>query len=71
MGVKIQNEFIYPFEGLFAVYLSYYLNDSFLVLDSNHPFPNLIISPISIIVEISQCISIIMEIFAPVATRNS
>lgn len=53
------------------MYLSDYLDDSILVLDSNHPFPIPIIPPISMIVEISQCISMIMEIFAPVTLSGS
>nr|DAM76842.1 MAG TPA: hypothetical protein [Caudoviricetes sp.] len=32
MGVEVRNEFIYPLEGLFAPYLSDYLNDSLFVL---------------------------------------
>ena len=36
MGVEIQNEFIYPFQCFFALYLSDYFDDSLFVFQGEH-----------------------------------
>ena len=41
MGVEIQNEFVYPLEDFFTVYLSDYFNDSLFVIQEEHPLSEL------------------------------
>ena len=71
MGVQIRHEFIYPLEDAFAVYLSDYFNNSLFVIQVEHPLSDYSVSYISIIVEISRLISIIMEIVPPAADIRS
>ena len=62
MGVQIQNEFIYPLEDAFTMYLPDYFDNSLFVIQGEHPLSDYSVSYISIIVEISRLISIIVEI---------
>ena len=62
MGVQIRHEFIYPLEDAFVLYLPDYFNNSLFVIQGEHPLSDYSVSYISIIVEISRLISIIVEI---------
>ena len=65
MGVQIRHEFIYPLEDAFVLYLPDYFNKSLFVIQGEHPLSDYSVSYISIIVEISRLISIIVEIVPP------
>lgn len=67
MGVQIRHEFIYPLEDAFVLYLPDYFNNSLFVIQGEHPLSDYSVSYISIIVEISRLISIIVEIVPPAA----
>ena len=65
MGVQIRHEFIYPLEDAFVLYLPDYFSNSLFVIQGEHPLSDYSVSYISIIVEISRLISIIVEIVPP------
>ena len=67
MCVEIQHEFVYPLEDAFVLYLPDYFNNSLFVIQGEHPLSDYSVSYISIIVEISRLISIIVEIVPPAA----
>lgn len=67
MGVQIRHEFIYPLEDAFVLYLPDYFSNSLFVIQGEHPLSDYSVSYISIIVEISRLISIIVEIVPPAA----
>ena len=67
MGVQIRHEFIYPLEDAFVLYLPDYFSNSLFVIQAEHPLSDYSVSYISIIVEISRLISIIVEIVPPAA----